>query len=296
MACCGRVSSPSGSSANSRNWRARTSLVRQRAQVVHRIKKVLEGANVKLSAVATDVTGVSGRAMLDAIVAGEENPEALARLAWGRLQRKQAQLVAALQGWIGAHQRCLLASLLRQLDFLEAEIDHLSTELARRLRPWEAVLERLDTIPGVGRRAAEHLVAEFGPDVSRFPTAAYLASWARLCPGNHESAGKRQSGAIGHGNPWLRAILVKIAWAAARTRHTYLAAQYRRLAARRGAKRALIALAHTILIIVYHPLRDDGVYQDLGENYCDERARQQVVRRTVRRLERLAYEVTVEAA
>jgi transposase len=276
--------------------RYRRSLIQQRSQVINRMQKVLEGANVKLSSVVTDITGVSGRAMLEALVAGTEAPEALAALARGSLQKKRPQLVAALRGSMGSHQRLLLGSQLRHLEFLEGEIDGLSAEIAERLRPCEAALEQLDTIPGVGRRGAEALLAEIGPDVSRFPTAAHLASWARLCPGNDESAGKRRSGRIGGGNPWLRGVLVEAAWAAARTKGTYLAAQYRRLAARRGSKRALIALAHTILVIVYHLLRDGTTYQELGGNYFDEHERQTVVRRSVRRLERLGYKVTVEVA
>ncbi len=276
--------------------RYRRSLIQQRSQVINRMQKVLEGANVKLSSVVTDITGVSGRAMLEALVAGTEAPEALAALARGSLQKKRPQLAAALRGLMGSHQRLLLGSQLRHLEFLEGEMDGLSAEIAERLRPVEAALERLDTIPGVGRRAAEALLAEIGPDVSRFPTAAHLASWARLCPGNDESAGKRRSGRIGGGNPWLRGVLVEAAWVAARTKNTYLAAQYRRLAARRGSKRALIALAHTLLVIVYHVLRDGTTYQELGGNYFDEHERQTVVRRSVRRLERLGYKVTVEVA
>jgi transposase len=276
--------------------RYRRSLIQQRSQVINRMQKVLEGANVKLSSVVTDITGASGRAMLEALVVGTEAPEALAALARGSLQKKRPQLAAALRGLMGSHQRLLLGSQLRHLEFLESEIEGLSAEIAERLRPVDAALERLDTIPGVGRRAAEALLAEIGPDVSRFPTAVHLASWARLCPGNDESAGKRRSGRIGGGNPWLRAVLVEAAWAAARTKNTYLAAQYRRLAARRGSKRALIALAHTILVIVYHLLRDGTIYQELGGNYFDEHERQTVVRRSVRRLERLGYKVTVEVA
>ena len=276
--------------------RYRASLIQQRAQVVLRIQKVLEGANIKLSAVASDVVGASGRAMLEALVAGQDEPEALAALARGSLQKKRPQLTAALRGSVGPHQRLLLGSHLRHLDFLATEIEHCSTAIAERLRPVQAQVDRLDSIPGVGRRTAETLVAEIGPDVRRFPTAAHLASWARVCPSNNESAGKRRSGRIRGGNRWLRSTLVEAAWAAARTKDTYLAARYRRLAARRGAKRALIALAHTILVIVYHLLRDGVTYQKLGGNYFDERDREATLRRSVRRLERLGYKVTVEAA
>jgi transposase len=276
--------------------RYRRSVVRQRAQVVNRIQKVLEGANIKLASVASDVVGRSGRAMLEAIVAGSEDPQILAQLARGKLQAKQGELEAALQGVVGPHQRFLLASQLRHLDFLDAEIERLEQEITKRSHPFEDAVSRLDTIPGVGRRIAQEIVAAVGTDMGRFPTARHLASWARLCPGNNESAGKRRSGRTGHGNPWLREALLEAAWAASCSRNTYLAAQYRRLAARRGAKRAAVAVAHTILVIAYHVLRDGTVYQDLGGNYFDQRDREATTHRAVRRLERLGYRVTLDAA
>jgi transposase len=276
--------------------RYRTRLSQQRAQVVQRIQKGLEGANLKLSAVVADVVGVSGRAMLDALVAGTEEPEALAALARGRLRPKQAALVDALDGRLGPAQRVLLASQLRQVDFLDGEMARLSEAIVEQCRPVETVLERLDTIPGVGRRAAERILAEVGADVSDFPTAGHLASWAGLCPGNHQSAGKRLSGRTRHGNSWLKAALVEAAWGAVRTRDSYLAALYHRLAARRGAKRAIVAVAHALLVIIYHLLRDGTVYRELGGNYFDERDRDATARRSVRRLERLGFKVTLEVA
>jgi transposase len=190
----------------------------------------------------------------------------------------------------------VLGSQLRQLDFFEAEVTQLEADIVRRMHGRKAELERLDSIPGINRRTAEVLLAEIGPDWSRFPTAAQLASWARLCPGNNESAGKRRTGRTGGGNPWLRSALIEAAWGAAHTRHTYLAAHFRRIAARRGAKRASMALAHTLLVIAYHVMRNGTTYQDLGETYLDERDRTHVVRRSIKRLERLGYKVTVEAA
>jgi transposase len=181
--------------------RYRRSLIRQRAQVVHRIQQVLEGANIKLSSVATNVVGVSGRAMLEALVSGNDDPEALAELARGKLQQKRPALVEALKGLMGPHQRLMLQSQLRHLDFLREEIGRLDQEVADRLRPFEEALQRLDEVPGIGRRSAEEVVAEIGPDMRPFPTAAHLASWARVCPGNNESAGKRKSGRTGHGTP-----------------------------------------------------------------------------------------------
>lgn len=274
--------------------RYRTSLVRQRCQVVNRIQKVLEGANIKLSSVATNVVGVSGRAMLEAIIEETEDPEVLAALAKGRLRKKRQSLESALRGLVGAHQRLLLRSLLRHLDFLDDEIAQMDDEIAERMRPFEGALQRLDTIPGVGRRAAEQMLAEIGTDMSRFPTAGHLSSWAHVCPGNNESAGKRKVGSTGTGNPWLRSALVEAGWGAARSRQTYLSAQYHRLAARRGGKRAAVAVAHTILVVAYHLLRDGTVYQELGANYFDERDRLGAVRRAVRRIQRLGYKVTLE--
>jgi len=276
--------------------RYRRSLIQQRAQVVNRIQKVLEGANIKLSSVASDVVGASGRAMLEAMVRGTEDPQELAALAKGSLRKKQGPLQDALRGLMGGHQRLLLESQLRHLDFLEEDISRLSAEVAARMRPFEEAVQRLDAIPGIGRRTGEESLAELGMDMGRFPTAGHLASWAKVCPGNNQSADKRKSGRAGHGNPWLRAALVEAAWAAVRTKGSYLAAQYHRLAARRGAKRAILAVAHTILVTIYHLLRHGTTYQDLGGKYFDERDRLTAVRRAVRRIERLGYKVTLEAA
>ena len=261
--------------------RYRLSLSRQRAQVAHRIHKVLEGANIKLTSVVTDVTGVSGRAMLDALIDGSDSPDIMADLARGRLQRKRPELVAALEGVVGPNQRLLLSSHIRNLDFLAEEIERLNAEIEQQLRPSQDLVERLDTIPGVGARVAQAMLVEIGTDVVRFPTGSHLASWARVCPSNDESAGKRRSSHIGPGNPWLRGTLVEAAWAASHAKHTHLAAQYRRLAARRGTKRALVAVAHTILIIAYHIIRDGTTYEDLGSNYFDEHDRQATLRRSI---------------
>jgi transposase len=276
--------------------RYRRSLVGNRSQIVNRIQKVLEGANIKLAAVASNVVGVSGRGMLEAMVEGIEDPRVLAALAKGKLRAKQPALERALQGLMGPHQRLLLASHLRHLDFLDAEIAQLDQEVTARLDPFQEALERLDEIPGVGRRCAQDILAEVGTVMSRFPTAGHLASWARVCPGIYESAGKRKSTGTGHGNKWLRATLTEAAQAAGRTKGTYLWAQYHRLAARRGKNRATMAVAHTILTTIYYMLRRGTRYQDLGPNYFDERDRQAAVRRTVHRLERLGYRVTLEAA
>jgi transposase len=276
--------------------RYRSSLVRERTAEANRLQKTLEGANIKLASVATDILGKSGREILAALVAGETDGTELAQLAQGRLREKIPQLERALVGRVGPHQRFLVAEQVAHIDFLDDAIARISTELAARVRPDEDAIARLDTIPGVGRVAAEALVAEIGTDVGRFPTAKHLASWAGLCPGNHESAGKRRSGATRKGSPWLRACLVQAAHAAARTKGTYLAAQYRRLAARRGKAKAAVAVAHSILIIAYHVLMDGTVYCDLGGNYFDERDRQAVERRLVHRLEGLGYTVSLTPA
>jgi transposase len=276
--------------------RYRRNLIHERSRVINRIQQVLEGANIKLSSVATDIVGVSGRAMLEALASGSEDPQALAALARGKLRAKGAALQEALQGLIGEHQRMMLKSQLRHLDFLDEEIAQLDQEVAARMGPFEEAIQVVDEVPGVGRRVAEEVLAEVGTDMSRFPTADHLASWARLCPGNNESAGKRKSGRTGRGNPWLRSTLVEAARGAARKKGSYLAAQYRRLAARRGDKRAIVAVAHTILVTIYHLLRHGTTYLDLGGNYFDERERQATLRRVVHRIERLGYKVTLEVA
>jgi transposase len=276
--------------------RHRRSLIRQRAHIVNRIQKVLEGANIKLSAVASDVVGASGRAMLEALVGGVEDPSQLASLAKGRLRQKRAELEEALQGLMGPHQKVMLESHLRHLDFLDQEIQNMDAEVDSRMDPFEMAIERVDQIPGVGRRTAQEILAETGLDMSRFPTSAHFASWAKMCPGNNESAGKRKSGHTGQGNPWLRSALAEAAWASSHTRNTYLAAQYHHLAPRKGSKRAIMAVAHTILVTIYHMLKNTAEYRDLGGDYYDQRNHHQNVQRAVRRIERLGYTVTLEVA
>lgn len=274
--------------------RYRTSLLRERAAEVNRLQKTLEGANIKLGSVASDVLGASGRAMLAALVAGETEAGRLADLAQRQLREKRPQLERALTGRMGPHQRFLLAQQLAHIEFLEARVEAVSAEIAARLRPVADAVDRLDAIPGVGRRTAETLIAEVGTDMSRFPSARHLASWAGMCPGNNESAGKRKSGKTRKGSPWLRAALVEAAQAAGHTRRSYLAAQYQRLAARRGKKRATVAVGHSILVIAYHLLRQPAEYRDLSAHYFDARDQQAVQRRLVRRLEQLGLKVTVE--
>ena len=278
--------------------RYRTSLIRERAREANRVQATLEGANIKLAAVASDVLGASGRAMLAALIAGATAADApaVADLAQRRLRAKLPALERALAGRMGAHQRFLLARQLAHIDVLDAQIARLDAEVAARLRPFEAELARLDGIPGIGRRTAEVILAEIGTDLRRFPTAQHLASWAGMAPGNKESAGKRLSGRTRKGNRWLRAALVEAAHGAARTKGTYLAAQYRRLAARRGAKRAAVAVGHSLLVIAYHLLREQTTYRDLGSTYFDARDREAVARRAVGRLQALGFTVTIQRA
>jgi transposase len=274
--------------------RYRTSLIQERTAEVNRLQKVLEGANIKLAAVATDIMGTSGRAILAALVGGAGEATTLAQLARGRLREKIPQLEQALAGQFGGHQRFMVAQQLAHIDFLDEVIERVSAEVAERVRPFEEAVALLDTIPGVGRRTAEVLVAEIGVDMTRFPTAAHLAAWAGVAPGNNESAGKRRSGRTRKGSPWLRAALVEAAQAAGRTKSTYLGAQFRRLLPRKGKKRAAVAVGHSILVIAYHLLSRREPYHDLGVTYFDQRARQTLERRLVRRLEALGYTVSLQ--
>ncbi|MCL6600623.1 MAG: IS110 family transposase [Alicyclobacillus macrosporangiidus] len=274
--------------------RYRRSLIDERSREVNRVQKVLEGANIKLASVATDTLGKSGRAMLEAIISGEENAEVLSELAMGRMRAKKADLQRALNGLIGPHQRMMLAAQLRHIDYLDEEIARLDAEIKRRMLPFEEDLELLDTIPGVGRRTAEQILAEIGTNMDQFPSAAHLCSWAGLAPGNNESAGKRKSGKTRKGNQKLRAALVEAARAAARTKNTYLSAQYHRIAARRGKNRAAVAVAHSILTIVYHMLKRRQRYMELGPTYYEERQKNAIVKQAIRRLQSLGLEVTVK--
>lgn len=275
--------------------RHRTKLTDQHTAVANRIHKTLEDANIKLGTVASDILGVSGRKMLEAMVKGEDDPEVLAGLARQRLRAKIPALRQAMRGRVTEHHRFLLGSLLDQLRFLEEQIARLDERIAEKTRPFEASIKDLDTIPGVGVRGSENILAEIGADMGVFPSAGHLASWSGICPGNDESAGKRKSGATAKGNRWLRRTLVECAWAAARTRNTYLAAQYRRIAARRGKRRAIVAVAHTILVAAYHILSRRCGYQDLGADYFLRLDPQRLTRSLVRRLEKLGHKVTLEA-
>ncbi|ALA71871.1 transposase [Geobacillus stearothermophilus 10] len=274
--------------------RYRRSLIEERARELNRIQKVLEGANIKLASVVSDINGVSAQRILRALIEGTDDPAVLAQLAKGRLKQKIGELRRALKGIMGPHQRMMLAEQCRHIEYLDEAIARLSREIEERTRPFHEALELMETIPGVGRQSAEQIIAEIGTDMSRFPTAAHVASWAGMAPGNHESAGKRLSGRTRKGNKKLRACLVECARAAARTKNTYLSAKYHRIAKRRGANRASVAVGRTILEIIYSVLTRKEPYRELGADYWDQQREAAIVRQTVKRLEGLGYEVKLE--
>jgi transposase len=274
--------------------RYRTSLIEERTRELNRIQKVLEDANIKLASVASEVLGASGRAMLEALVAGETDPERLAGLARGTLRQKRDALVEALDGRVQDHHRFLLRTLLTHVDHLDHAIAGLSDEITRRLAPYAAAVDLLCTIAGVKRRVAEVVLAEIGPDLGRFADARHLCSWAAICPGNHESAGKRRSGRTRHGNRWLRSVLLQAAWAAVKVKDGYFGAQFRRIARRRGEKRAAIAVAHSILTVIYYVLTRGVPFEDPGADYFDRLRPEQHARYHARRLAELGFNVTLE--
>jgi transposase len=274
--------------------RYRTTLIEERTREVNRIQKVLEDANIKLAAVATDPVGVSGRAMLAAIIAGEADPVVLAALAKGRLRAKRAALEQALAGRVQAHHRLLLSELVDHIDALDRSIARLNAAIEEQTRPFLVAMELLCSIVGVKQRTAEVIVAEIGVEMDAFPSAAHLCSWAAICPGNDESGGRQRSGRTRHGNRWLRRTLLQAAWAATHVKESYLAAQFRRIAKRRGAQRAAVAVAHSILTVVYHLLRDGTRYEERGAAYFDQRDPAKRAHYHQRRLEELGYVVQLE--
>jgi len=298
--------------------RYRTRLVQERARVVNRVQKLLEGANIKLSSVATDIMGVSARAMLAEIVTGQTDAELMADLARGRMRSKIPELEKALTGIVQPHHRFVLAQQLDHIDFLDEKVETFSIRIGQQLESmswpdkpagpdasmgpeegtlvadeselpltWDTAVALLDTMPGVNRRVAEVMLAEMGLDMSQFPTADHLASWAGLAPGNHQSGGKRYSGRTTKGNKFLASIMVQAAWPAVRTKNTFLKSRYHRLAARRGKKRAIVAVAHSMLVSAWHMLTYQQPYQELGGDYFDQRKKETKVSYLVRRLEKL---------
>jgi len=274
--------------------RHRSNFIRERTNLINRLQKTLEGANIKLASVATNVVGLSARAMLAALIAGQADAATMADLAKGRLRTKREQLAQALTGRVKPHHRFILTELLCQIDAIDETIEHFDAEITKYCAPFEEAVALLDTIPGIARRTAEIIVAEIGTDMSRFPSARHLAAWAGVAPGNQESAGKRRSGKTRKGDRILCTGLIQAAHAAAHTKGNYLSAQYHRLAARRGKKKALVAVAHSILVIVYHMLLRKQPYQDLGANYFDQLNPELTAKRLAKRIEKLGYQVTLE--
>jgi transposase len=279
--------------------RYRESLERERTALANRIQKLIESANIKLGQVASDALGASGKLMLRALATGETDAEQLSHLAQGILKRKQPQLQQALEGRFTQAQRWILAELLDQYEHVEAALQRVEARIRQEVEssadPFVAeAVQLLDTIPGVGETVAQIIVAEIGVDMDRFPSANHLASWAGVCPGNNESAGKRKSGKTTKGSRYLRAALVQAAWAASHQKGTYLAAQYKRLVRRMGKKKALLAVGHSILVMVYHVLQNRTSYQELGGDYFDRRNVDKQRKRLIRQLEGLGLKVTVE--
>jgi transposase len=275
--------------------RQRTQLLGDRARVINRIQKTLEDANIKLASVATDIMGKSGRAMLDALIEGQITPEQMADLARARMRSKMPQLTEALTGRFTDHHRFMVCSLLGQIDHIDLQIESFDQRIDQVMSPLEkAAVAHLDEVPGFDRRTGQNVIAEIGTDMSRFPSARHLASWAGICPGHDESAGKRRSGKTRHANRWLKAALTQSAWAASRKRDSYFKVQLGRIAVRRGRKRAIVAVAHSLLTVAYHLLRDGVAFEDLGGDYFDRVKPEHQARSLVNRLQKLGYKVTLD--
>jgi len=274
--------------------RTRKQLTRERTSHIQRLQKTLEEANIKLDSVISDVIGTSGRAMIEALIAGETGPMRLASLASSRIKASPAVLAEALRGRVTRHHRFLLRLHLQQIDALDRAIAEIDKEVEANLTPFRDLIPVLTSIPGIGDLAARILLAEIGTDMSRFPTAGHLISWAGLCPGNDESAGKRRSTRMRKGAPWLKTTLIQCAWAAARKKASYLAAQFHRLRARRGPKKAVGAVAASILTAAYHMIADGTLYQDLGADHFERRAKPNQIKRLVAKIQSLGYDVEIK--
>ena len=275
--------------------RYRKSLIEERAREFNRMDKVLQGANIKLTSVASSVDTKSGLAMIKAIAGGEVNAEVLSNMAKGTMKSKKSELERALKGLIQPHQQMILKSMISHVENLTTAIETLDAEVDKRLANESDIIEQLDEITGVGKRSAEIIISEIGTDMSRFPSAQNLASWAGMCPGNDQSAGKRKSGKTRKGNKILRTTLVQSGRAAANSKNTYLNSQYKRISARRGANRAVVAVGHSILIICYNMIKNKSRYNELGADFFNNQNHELILKRTVKRIESLGYSVTIEA-
>jgi transposase len=274
--------------------RTRKQLVRERSSHIQRIQKTLEDANIKLDSVVTDILGLSGRRILEALVAGQTMPQALASLAHRRIRASSEELEAALRGRVTAHHRFLVKLHLDQIDGLTAALARIDEEVSANVEPFRAAIELLSAIPGFSPLAAQVVVSEIGMDMSRFPSAAQLISWAGLCPRNDQSAGKRRTTRMKKGAAWLKTVLVQCAWAASRTKGSYFQAQFHRIRSRRGSKKAVCAVAASLLTTAYHMLKDGTTYQDLGPNHFDPSIKQKQALRLVQRLQNLGYAVQIQ--
>jgi transposase len=274
--------------------RFRKQLINDRVREVNRLHKILQDSGVKLSSVATDVMGVSGRAMIEGLIQGTTDPEVLADLAKGKLRKKLPLLQKALTSKFREHHAFMAAQILSLIDGIEAALEDISARIEALMRPFEKSVIKLKKVPGLEHKAIEDILAEITDNMSYFPTSRHIASWSAVCPGNNESAGKKKSGKTRHGNKWLRAALVQAARAAVRQKDSYFAALYRRLVVRRGDQKAIVAVAHSLLVTIYHMLRNDTDYTDLGANYFVKRNNEAAKRRSIKELERLGYKVTLE--
>lgn len=276
--------------------RYRRSIIEERSREISRIQKILEGGNIKLSSVATNILGVTGRAIIEKLISGDIDDQTVEKLAKKALKKKIPELQKSVKGLMAKHQRILLSIQLEHYDFLNLQIEKISKEISDRLKYSEEEIELIDSIPGVGRTSAEEIVAEIGTDMSRFPTKNHISSWAGLCPGNNESAGKKKRGKAREGNKYLKACLVECAWANSRNKSTYFYSLYHRISSRKGKNRASIAVAHSLLIVIYQMLKEKKSYNELGSDYFDNLNKDVKIRNLTKRIEALGYSVTIQEA
>lgn len=275
--------------------RHRRRLIQEKSSVVNRIHKILQDANVKLSSVITDIMGKSGKEMLEKIIAGEIDAAKIAECAHGKMKAKKDDLVRALESKVTVHHRFMLSKHLKQIHFLEEMIEEFNQQIDAHVKAqgedFLALIPLLTTIPGVDTCTAKEILAEIGADMNQFPNQDHLSSWAGVCPGNNESAGKRKSAKTTKGSHWLRATLGEISWAASHTKNTYLSAHYKRIARRRGRKKAIVALGHTMLVIIYHMIKNRLPYNELGKEYFNKMDKEKIIKSMVKRIEKIGYKV-----